>query len=160
MRLKIVSVLATAALLAGCGSNEECVEVHGQGGAVHGPHNFQPGSAADFVHNAGDRIYYSTDRSSVDKAGHQVVHRQAGWLKKYSSKSVTVQGHCDERGSVAYNQALGERRANAHKKALMSHGISDDRIKTISYGKTRPIVLGHNKAAWAKNRVSVAVLDK
>ena len=158
MRLKIASILATAAVLAGCGSNEECVEVHGQGGSAHQAHQFHPGTAADFVHNAGDRVYYATDKSAIDKDGHQVIHRQADWLKQYN-KTVTIQGHCDERGSVQYNLALGERRSNAHKKALMAHGIHDDRIKTVSYGKNRPIVLGHNRAAWAKNRVSIAVID-
>jgi peptidoglycan-associated lipoprotein len=73
-------------------------------------------------------------------------------LKKYSNVKIQIEGHCDERGTVEYNLALGERRANSTKKYLTSLGISPDRISTISYGKERPADPGHNEEAWAKNR--------
>lgn len=156
MRVKVASIIAVAAALTACGSNEECMDVHGTGGAAH---EMMPGSAGDFVKTAGDRVYYDFDSSMVNKAGHAVAMAQADWLKAHGQHTVTIEGHCDERGTVEYNLALGERRANAHKKALMAHGIHDDRIKTVSYGKNRPIVMGHDEHAWAMNRVSIAVLD-
>ena len=84
---------------------------------------------------------------------------QVAWLKNHDDVNVIVQGYCDERGTREYNLALGERRANAVKQYLVSQGIAENRISTISYGKERPAVLGSNEAAWAQNRRAVTVVS-
>ena len=97
-------------------------------------------------------VFYGLDQSEVDAAGQQVLQANAEVLKKYPSWQVTIEGHCDERGTAEYNLALGERRAVAARTYLLSLGIAADRVKTISYGKEFPFDPAHNEAAWAKNR--------
>jgi peptidoglycan-associated lipoprotein len=97
-------------------------------------------------------LFYGLDQAEVDAAGQQVLQGNADVLKKYSSWQVTVEGHCDERGTAEYNLALGERRAVAARNYLVSLGIGADRIKTVSYGKEFPFDAAHTEAAWAKNR--------
>jgi peptidoglycan-associated lipoprotein len=92
-------------------------------------------------------------------AAEKTLKRQAAWMKQYPSVSVTVEGHCDERGTREYNLALGERRATAVKNFLVALGVDSNRIATISYGKERPDALGHNKAAWAQNRRGVTTVN-
>ena len=97
-------------------------------------------------------LFYGLDQAEVDAAGQQVLQGNADVLKKYSSWQITVEGHCDERGTAEYNLALGERRAVAARNYLVSLGIAADRIKTVSYGKEFPFDAAHTEAAWAKNR--------
>jgi peptidoglycan-associated lipoprotein len=97
-------------------------------------------------------LFYELDSSEVSAAGQQVLQANAAVLKKYPTWQITVEGHCDERGTAEYNLALGERRAVAAKNYLVSLGISADRIKTVSYGKEFPFDPGHDDAAWQKNR--------
>ena len=97
-------------------------------------------------------LFYGLDQSEVDAAGQQVLQANADVLKKYASWQITVEGHCDERGTAEYNLALGERRAVAARNYLVSLGIAADRIKTVSYGKEFPFDPAHTEAAWAKNR--------
>ena len=97
-------------------------------------------------------LFYGLDQAEVDAAGQQVLQGNADVLKKYSAWQVTVEGHCDERGTAEYNLALGERRAVAARNYLVSLGIGADRIKTVSYGKEFPFDAEHTEAAWAKNR--------
>jgi len=163
MRLKLTTLLAATTLLTGCFECEPETEAttSGQGGLVDGsvigaP---TPGTAADFVANVGDRVFFDFDKSTIRTDGQETLKKQADWLQKYPNVTVTLEGHCDERGTAEYNLALGERRANAAKKILMSMGISDSRIKVMSYGKERPIVAGHNEEAWAQNRVVITVID-
>ena len=85
------------------------------------------------------------------------MSQQAQWLAQYPGKSLTVEGHADERGTREYNLALGERRANAAKNYLISLGVAASRINTVSYGKERPVALGSNEQAWAQNRRAVTV---
>lgn len=118
-----------------------------------------PGSQADFVAQmqGDDTIYFDTDRYNIDPVDQQALSRQAQWLMRYPAKRATIEGHCDERGTREYNLALGERRANATKNYLVSLGVAASRLNTISYGKERPVALGSNEAAWAKNRRAVTV---
>ncbi|WP_338467738.1 peptidoglycan-associated lipoprotein Pal [Novosphingobium sp. ZN18A2] len=117
-----------------------------------------PGSQADFVASVmSDTIHFDTDMYNIDPASQQILSSQAQWLARYPGKRITVEGHCDERGTREYNLALGERRANAAKNYLVSLGIAASRINTVSYGKERPIALGSNPAAWAQNRRAVTV---
>ena len=97
-------------------------------------------------------LFYALDQAEVDAAGQQVLQANADVLKKYSSWQLTVEGHCDERGTAEYNLALGERRAVAARNYLVSLGIAADRIKTVSYGKEFPFDAAHTDEAWAKNR--------
>jgi len=109
---------------------------------------------------ASDRVFFAFDSAVLTRAAQRTLDRQVGWLKKNGRVDVTVEGHCDERGTREYNLALGERRATAVKNYLINAGISPRRIEVVSYGKERPAVLGSNAAAWAENRRSVTVLDR
>ncbi|MBK5296495.1 MAG: peptidoglycan-associated lipoprotein Pal, partial [Vicinamibacteria bacterium] len=97
-------------------------------------------------------LFYGLDQAEVDAAGQQVLQANADVLKKYGSWQVTVEGHCDERGTAEYNLALGERRAVAARNYLVSLGIAAERIKTVSYGKEFPFDPAHTESAWGKNR--------
>lgn len=117
-----------------------------------------PGSQEDFVASVvADRVWFDTDKFDVDAEDQATLRSQAQWLAKYPNKRVTIEGHCDERGTRDYNIALGERRANAAKNYLASLGVDAGRISTISYGKERPDALGSDEASWAKNRRAVTV---
>lgn len=97
-------------------------------------------------------VFFDLDSSDINSAGQAALEGNAGVLKKYPTWTVTIEGHCDERGTAEYNLALGERRAIAARTYLVSLGISADRIRTVSYGKEFPFDPGHDEAAWAKNR--------
>jgi peptidoglycan-associated lipoprotein len=96
--------------------------------------------------------FFGLDSAELDEAGRAVVAANADIMKKYQSWVVTVEGHCDERGTAEYNLALGERRAVAVKTYMVALGISPDRLRTVSYGKEFPFDMGHTDAAWSKNR--------
>ena len=104
-----------------------------------------------------DRVFFATNKSVLTTASRDTLRKQAAWLRKNKSINVTVEGHCDERGTREYNLALGERRANAAKDYLMTYGISGNRMSVISYGKERPVNSGSSPLAWSQNRRSVTV---
>jgi peptidoglycan-associated lipoprotein len=117
-----------------------------------------PGSEADFMASViSDTVHFAFNMYGIDGESEGILRSQAQWLARYPAKSVTIEGHCDERGTRDYNLALGERRANAAKNYLVALGIDAGRINTISYGKERPIALGSDEAAWAKNRRAVTI---
>jgi peptidoglycan-associated lipoprotein len=97
-------------------------------------------------------VFFLLDQNDVSAEGQQVLQANAAVLKKYPNMQVTIEGHCDERGTAEYNLALGERRALAARNYLVSLGIAGDRIKTVSYGKEFPFDAGHEEGAWGKNR--------
>jgi peptidoglycan-associated lipoprotein len=103
-------------------------------------------------------IHFDFDKYNIRPGDAEILNENAVLLKKYSKVKIQIEGHCDERGTVEYNLALGERRANATKNYLVSLGVSADRISTISYGKERPLDPGHNEEAWAKNRRAHTVI--
>lgn len=116
------------------------------------------GSQEDFLASvSSDRIFFDTDKYDVDAQDQDTLRSQAQWLMANPTVRVTIEGHCDERGTRDYNLALGERRANAAKNYLASLGIDSSRISTISYGKERPAALGSDEEAWAQNRRAVTV---
>jgi len=98
------------------------------------------------------KIYFDFDRSELRAEAKAILKKKAELLRQYAAYSVRIDGHCDERGTSAYNLALGERRANAAKKFLVALGVSDHLISTITYGEEKPADPGHNDEAWAKNR--------
>jgi peptidoglycan-associated lipoprotein len=120
---------------------------------------YAPGSQQDLAATAGDRVFFSYDRADISPEGQQILQRQAEWLRRYPQVSVTIEGHCDERGTREYNLALGERRAQAAKNVLVAMGIPAGRVSTISYGKERPIVVGSSEESWAQNRVGVTTVN-
>lgn len=111
-----------------------------------------PGTIADFQANAGDRVFFETDRFDLSADAQAVLQRQAAWLQAYPGVQIMVAGNCDERGTREYNLALGARRASAARDYLVSLGVAGDRISTISYGKERPIDPMSSESAWSRNR--------
>ena len=107
----------------------------------------------------GDRVLFGYDSSELDDDDRSVLDNQAEFLNQNPSLKVTIEGHCDERGTREYNLALGEKRASAVKDYLISVGINSERVSVVSYGKERPQVLGSNKAAWSMNRRAVTTID-
>jgi peptidoglycan-associated lipoprotein len=118
-----------------------------------------PGSAEDFRVNVGDTVHFAYNEYNIEDADKAVLGRQAQWLSKYPAVRVSVEGHCDERGTREYNLALGARRANAVKEYLVSQGVSTARVETVSYGKERPICTESNEACWAQNRRGVTTIS-
>ena len=117
-----------------------------------------PGTAQDFTVNVGDRIFFDTDSSVIRADAQTTLTRQAQWLNQYGSHSITVEGHADERGTREYNLALGARRAAATRDFLVARGVAATRIRTISYGKERPVAVCDNISCWSQNRRAVTVL--
>ncbi len=117
------------------------------------------GSVQDFLVNVQDRVYFDLNRYNLSDAARRSLERQAAWLDQYPGTTLTVEGHCDERGTREYNLALGARRAAATRDYLVSLGVDPARIRTISYGKERPVAEGHNEAAWRLNRRAVSVVN-
>ena len=99
-----------------------------------------------------DNVHFSYDSAVLTPIAQNVLNQKADWLRKNASKNVTIGGHCDERGTVEYNVALGERRAEAAKKYMIDLGISASRLESVSYGEEMPITTGNNEEAWAQNR--------
>ena len=180
MRTKIVSLFAVLFLIAACQTTpEESGTAAGTGtttdtttstssSVTAEPASAEPeetmmaptpGSQEDLVVNVGDRVFFDFDKSVITAAAEKTLKRQAAWLKQFPSVSITVEGHCDERGTREYNLALGERRATTVKNFLVALGIVPSRIATISYGKERPDAVGNNEAAWSQNRRGVTVVN-
>ena len=163
MNLRPLSLIAGLLLLAACAQTPSNTGTGGGGGSGSGggatTNAPAPGSKEEFAQVVGDRVFFDFDKSVIKAEGQTTLQRQADWLKKYANFTVTIEGHCDERGTREYNLALGERRATAVRNALVALGIPANRLKTISYGKERPAVLGSNEAAWAQNRRGVTVLN-
>lgn len=118
-----------------------------------------PGSQAAMVAAAGsDTIYFGTDKSDVSPDAQATLTAQARWMLANPNVRASVEGHADERGTREYNQALGERRAQAAKLFLMAQGVPEARLLTISWGKERPVATGSDESAWAQNRRAVTVV--
>lgn len=118
----------------------------------------RPGSARDFVINAGDLVYFDTDRFNVRDDARAILDAQAAWLVRYPAVRVRIEGNCDERGTREYNFALGARRAAAVKDYLVGHGLAAGRIDTVSFGKEHPVDTGADEAAWTHNRNAHALI--
>ena len=117
-----------------------------------------PGSQEDLIVNVGDRVFFDYDSAELDADAQELLQHQAAWLKQHNILSVTIEGHCDERGTREYNLALGEKRAQAVKNYLNGLAVFPV-VNTISYGKERPAVIGSNDAAWGQNRRSVTTVN-
>ncbi len=154
---KFLAVGAAVMLLAAC---ETAPNGNGGAGGAGGAGGGNGADSSmgylDAAKTVGDRVFFDFDSSVINAEGQATLQKQAEWLKN-NSTNVTVEGHCDERGTREYNLALGERRANAAKRYLVSLGVPANRIQTVSYGKERPAVVGSDESAWAQNRRAVTV---
>jgi peptidoglycan-associated lipoprotein len=155
--MTIAALLIAAVGLGACankpaGGDANASMLNGAGAAV-------PGSAQDFVVNVGDRVFFETDSTELTPQSRATLDKQAQWLQTYSQHAFTIEGHADERGTREYNLALGARRAQAVRDYLASRGIAATRMRTISYGKERPVAVCNNISCWSQNRRAVTVLN-
>jgi peptidoglycan-associated lipoprotein len=160
--LKLAAVASLIAL-AGCASEKQAATEAPPPQAMTGSSstttsNVVPGSAEDLRVNVGDTVHFAYDKYDIQDEDRAILQRQAAWLGKYPAVRITVEGHCDERGTREYNLALGARRANAVKEYLVSLGVSAGRLDTISYGKERPMCTESNEDCWAQNRRGVSTI--
>jgi peptidoglycan-associated lipoprotein len=152
---KSFAILAAAAmtlLLAACDKNAPGANL-GLGAG-----NFSPGSVQEFNGRIGDTVHFETDSPELTPEGRSIVNAQAVWLRQYSSYPISIEGHADERGTREYNIALGAKRAETVKNFLISQGIDSRRLRTLSYGKERPVAVCDNITCWSQNRRAVTVL--
>lgn len=147
-----IIALAVGLALAGCAKQKLPDNAGGLGLSA------TPGSQQDFTVNVGDRIFFETDSSALTAKARATLESQAQWLQRYANHPITVEGHADERGTREYNLALGARRAAATRDYLVSRGIAATRIRTISYGKERPVAVCDDISCWSQNRRAVTVL--
>jgi peptidoglycan-associated lipoprotein len=118
-----------------------------------------PGSQQDFVVNVGDRVFFESDSSELTSQSIATLEKQAQWLQVYNQYTFTIEGHADERGTREYNIALGARRAQTVRDYLASRGVQPQRMRTISYGKERPVAVCNDISCWSQNRRAVTVLN-
>ena len=153
--VRLAAVLATALAISAC-ANQAADNVGGQGTAAGAA---TPGSQQDFVVNVGDRVFFETDQTDLSPVARATLDKQAQWLTNYGQYNFTIEGHADERGTREYNIALGARRAQNVRDYLVSRGIQGNRMRTISYGKERPVAVCNDISCWSQNRRAVTVLN-
>ena len=160
-RLTTTLMIATALLAVGACSKKRPAEIPPApgGGPVGDTGGVAPGSRADFERSvSSNTVNFALDSSDLDGRARAILDSQAQWLSRYPNVPVSLEGHCDERGTREYNLALGDRRANSAKNYLAARGIAAGRISTISYGKERPVALGSDEASYAQNRRAVTIV--
>ncbi len=162
---RIALALVAALALAGCAKKNQGLPDNAGGLGLGGAGGYgaagsaAPGTQQDFTVNVGDRIFFDTDSTSIRADAQQTLARQAQWLNQYPNYQIVVEGHADERGTREYNLALGARRAAATRDYLASQGVSSARMRTISYGKERPVAVCDDISCWSQNRRAVTVLS-
>jgi peptidoglycan-associated lipoprotein len=154
----VMIALVASLAIAGCASKKtpNSAADLGLGGGAGAA---TPGSAQDFTVNIGDRIFFDTDSSAIRADAQQTLARQAQWLNQYRQYAIVIEGHADERGTREYNLALGARRAAATRDYLTAQGVAGNRLKTISYGKERPVAVCDDISCWSQNRRAVTTLS-
>jgi peptidoglycan-associated lipoprotein len=160
MIARLTALFGALLMLAACSSAPPpaAVAPGGPPGGAGAP-SYGPGSQQDLATTAGDRVFFTFDSAEITSEAQQTLRRQAEWLRRYPNVTVTIEGHCDERGTREYNLALGERRAQAARNVLVALGIPASRLSTISYGKERPAVPGSSEDAYAQNRRAVTTVN-
>ena len=118
-----------------------------------------PGSQQDFVVNVGDRVFFESDQTDLTPQAIATLEKQVQWLQTYPRYTFTIEGHADERGTREYNIALGAKRAQSVREYLIARGIDASRMRTISYGKERPVAVCDDISCWSQNRRAVTVLN-
>ncbi len=158
-KIILVATLATLVGITGCAKKKPLPNSASQLGLGNNSSgSAQPGSAQDFTVNVGDRIFFTTDSTSLTAKARGTLDKQAAWLTRYSSHSITLEGHADERGTREYNLGLGQRRSVAARDYLASRGIARSRVNVISFGKERPVAVCNDISCWSQNRRAVTVL--
>src|SRR5262245_14198045 len=150
---RFACLLMAALSIGACARNPE------QTAALANASAATPGSQQDFVVNVGDRVWFTVDSSELTQQSIATLEKQAQWLRAYPQYSFTIEGHADERGTREYNIALGARRAQAVRDYLASRGVQAHRMRTISYGKERPVAVCNDISCWSQNRRAVTVLN-
>jgi peptidoglycan-associated lipoprotein len=168
--LKVVLALAAALSISACSKKQTPnlestglstgvdAKSAGEGDAFDIASKATPGSAKDFQQNAGDRVFFANDQSTLTDEGQDILLKQAAWLKRYPGVTVQVEGHADERGTREYNISLSARRATAVREFLISNGVKAARVATIAYGKEKPASVCDAEQCWSQNRRSVTVI--
>ncbi len=156
MRIKLISAVAAALLLAACSSDDTA----NGAGAGTGTNATGTDNGQVVKQNVGDRVFFGYDKYDISAEAQQQLQKQAAWLNQYKAVTVTIEGHADERGTREYNLALGERRANSVANYLTALGVDKGRISVISYGKERPECTESNEACYGQNRRGVTSINK
>lgn len=151
---KVVLALFVGLSLTACAKKDKLPDNSGQLGL----NGATPGSQQDFTVNVGDRVFFETDSSVLTPTARQTLDKQAQWLVQYPNYPITIEGHADERGTREYNLALGARRAAATRDYLSARGVPTSRMRTISFGKERPVAVCNDISCWSQNRRAVTVL--
>jgi len=150
----MAAALAGALFMAGCANNPA-----NNPNAANAAGQAPPGSAQEFVVSVGDRVFFETDQTELTTQARATLDKQAQWLQLYNRYTFTIEGHADERGTREYNIALGAKRAQTVREYLVSRGIDGSRMRTISYGKERPVAVCNDISCWSQNRRAVTVLN-
>ena len=148
--LKLAAVLAVALSMGACANKNLGMDANASAAT--------PGIQQDFVVNVGDRVFFDSDQTDLSPQAVATLDKQIQWLQTYPRYQFTIEGHADERGTREYNIALGARRAQAVRDYLASRGIQPGRMRTVSYGKERPVAVCNNISCWSQNRRAVTVL--
>ena len=157
--LRIAAIVMAGLAVAACSNTPKPDSQLGQGGAGYGRGTATPGSAKEFSQNVGDIVYFSSDSVDLSPEAQKTLQGQARWLQQYAQYTITIEGHADERGTREYNIALGARRAESVKVFLARNGVSAARLRTISYGKERPVAVCNDISCWSQNRRAQTILN-
>jgi peptidoglycan-associated lipoprotein len=149
---KFAAIVLGALAIAGCA--KQAPDQTAMAGAA------TPGSQQDFIVNVGDRVFFDTDSSELSQQARATLDKQAQWLNQYGHYAFLIEGHADERGTREYNIALGARRAQTVREYLVSRGVAATRMRTISFGKERPVAVCNDISCWSQNRRAVTVLNQ
>ena len=159
-RAALVGTMIAMAAITGCSKKQTLPDNSAQLGLNNNSskNGAAPGTKQDFTVNVGDRVFFTTDSTSLTGEARGILDKQATWLNKYANYPITIEGHADERGTREYNIGLGARRASATRDYLVSRGVGRGRMKTISFGKERPVAVCNDISCWSQNRRAVTVL--
>ncbi|MBS9479204.1 peptidoglycan-associated lipoprotein Pal [Ancylobacter sp. VKM B-3255] len=149
---RIALIFGLAMLAAACAKNP----MDGAGQALG---SAPPGSPQEFIVSVGDRVFFESDQTDLTPQAQATLDKQAQWLNHYAKYTFTIEGHADERGTREYNIALGARRAESVRNYLIGRGVPANRMRTISYGKERPVAVCNDISCWSQNRRAVTVLN-
>ena len=158
---RMAAALVVMAALAACANKEAQPDIAqlGPNGGRNGAGSATPGSQRDFAQNVGAIVHFSTDQTDLTPEAQQTLTSQARWLQQYAQYSITIEGHADERGTREYNIALGAKRAQSVRDFLARNGVSGQRVRTISFGKERPVAVCNDISCWSQNRRAQTVLN-
>lgn len=166
MMVRFTSAVAAVAMLAACASDNKddmgsdtMSTSQPAPAAAPAPTGPAMDSAEYFNQTVGNTVNFGLDKYDLSASAQATLRGQAAWLGQNPSRSIVVEGHCDERGTREYNLGLGERRANSVKDYLVSLGVAPSRVRTISYGKERPVCVASNESCWQRNRRGVSVVQ-